>query len=74
MVEKSEAGGGRTKALATLLCQALSQVFVSVFVFFFVFVCSDRPFPRGGQRFYKAFGDSEKNFSIDAYIVEGFEV
>jgi len=33
-----------------------------------------RPFPRGWQRFYKAFGDSEKNFSIDTYIVDGFEV
>ena len=29
---------------------------------------------RAWQKFYKAFGDSEKNFSLDAYIVEGFEV
>merc|ERR1712226_727337 len=34
-----------------------------------------RPLPRGRAlpKFYKAFGDSEKNFSVDAYIVEGFE-
>ena len=35
---------------------------------------SVRPSLRGWQRFYKAFGDSEKNFSIDTYIVDGFEV
>ena len=33
-----------------------------------------RPFPRGWQKFYKVFGDSDKNFSIDNYITEGFEV
>jgi len=33
-----------------------------------------RPFPRGWQKFYKVFGDSDKNFSIDNYTIEGFEV
>ena len=46
----------------------------SFLYFFLVFSIFLTPFSRGWQQFYKAFGDSEKNFSIDAYIAKGFEV